>query len=149
MMTTTALRLPEDADPTCAELLASRPALAMHAMDGLLLEDVPLNAVADAAGTPTWVLSAGTIRSRLAALCRALDAAGQNGELTTAAAASRAPARAPSLRQGSLRERDASRINALRLLCIRIHSGYSYTLRTHQRSAVHLFEVTCISATHL
>lgn len=75
-MTATALHLPETADPTAAELIAARPALSMHAMDGLLLEGVPLNAVADAAGTPTWVLSAGTVRGRLAALRRALDDAG-------------------------------------------------------------------------
>ncbi len=75
-MTATALRLPETADPTAAELIAARPALSMHAMDGLLLEGVPLNAVADAVGTPTWVLSAGTVRARLAALRRALDGAG-------------------------------------------------------------------------
>ena len=30
----------------------------MHAMDGLLLDDVPLNRIADAVGTPTWVYSA-------------------------------------------------------------------------------------------
>ena len=41
-------------------------------MDGLLLEDVPLNAIADAAGTPTWVISAGCLRTRLAALQDAL-----------------------------------------------------------------------------
>ena len=77
-MTTAAAvaRLSEPGDPTFAELLAARPALSMHVMDGLLLEDVPLNAVADAVGTPAWVLSAGTIRSRLAALRRALDDAG-------------------------------------------------------------------------
>ena len=72
----TAVQLRPDTDPTTAELIAARPALSMHAMDGLLMEDVPLNAVADAAGTPTWVLSAGTIRSRLATLRRALDNAG-------------------------------------------------------------------------
>lgn len=57
--------LPDDADPTAAELVAARPHLSMHAMDGLVVEDVPLNAVADAVGTPTWVLSAGAIRGRL------------------------------------------------------------------------------------
>ena len=60
--------LPDDADPTIAELIAARPHLSMHAMDGLLVEGVPLNAVADAVGTPTWVLSAGAIRTRLRAL---------------------------------------------------------------------------------
>jgi diaminopimelate decarboxylase len=44
----------------------------MHAMDGLLVEGVPLNAVADAVGTPTWVISAGCLRARLAQLQTAL-----------------------------------------------------------------------------
>jgi diaminopimelate decarboxylase len=59
-------------DPTDADLIAARPQLRRHAMDGLLLEDVPLNAIADALGTPTWVYSAGTLRSRLAELTTAL-----------------------------------------------------------------------------
>lgn len=60
------------ADPTAAELIAARPHLARHAMDGLVMEGVPLAAIADALGTPTWVYSAGTMRSRLAALTKAL-----------------------------------------------------------------------------
>ena len=40
------------AEPTAAELIATRPHLSMHAMDGLVMDDVPLNAIADAAGTP-------------------------------------------------------------------------------------------------
>ncbi len=64
--------LPLDPDPTFAELIAVRPHLSMHAMDGLLMEGVPLNAVADAVGTPAWVLSAGSIRGRLRALQLAL-----------------------------------------------------------------------------
>lgn len=64
--------LPLDPDPTFAELIAARPHLSMHAMDGLLMEGVPLNAVADAVGTPAWVLSAGSIRGRLRALQAAL-----------------------------------------------------------------------------
>ena len=44
----------------------------MHAHDGLMLEGVPLNAVADALGTPVWVYGAGTLRRRLAALQGAL-----------------------------------------------------------------------------
>lgn len=71
-----ALRAHDPADPAAAELIAARPHLAMHAMDGLLMEGVPLNAVADAVGTPTWAISAGSIRARLAALRRALDDAG-------------------------------------------------------------------------
>ena len=64
--------LPLDPDPTFAELIAARPHLSMHAMDGLLMEGVPLNAVADAVGTPAWVLSANSIRGRLRALQDAL-----------------------------------------------------------------------------
>ncbi|HTW28306.1 MAG TPA: diaminopimelate decarboxylase [Acetobacteraceae bacterium] len=51
-------------DPSIADLLAARPYLSMHAMDGLILEDVPLATIADALGTPTWVIGAGTIRAR-------------------------------------------------------------------------------------
>lgn len=63
-------------DPSIAELIAARPHLSMHAMDGLVIEDVALNGVADAVGTPCWVYSAGSIRTRLAALRNALDRAG-------------------------------------------------------------------------
>ena len=68
--------LPDDADPTIAELIAARPHLSMHAMDGLLMEGVALQAVADAVGTPVWVISAGNVRGRLRALRAALDGAG-------------------------------------------------------------------------
>jgi diaminopimelate decarboxylase len=60
------------ADPSVAALLAARPHLAMHARDGLVLEEVPLNAIADALGTPVWVYGAGTLRRRLAELAAAL-----------------------------------------------------------------------------
>jgi diaminopimelate decarboxylase len=70
------LALTPDADPTAVELVAGRPHLRYDAMDGLLVEDVPLNAVADALGTPTWVLSAGALRGRLARLQDALAGAG-------------------------------------------------------------------------
>ncbi len=56
------------------ELLAARPALSMHARDGLCFEGVPLNAIADAHGTPVWVYGAGTMRARYAALTAALEA---------------------------------------------------------------------------
>jgi diaminopimelate decarboxylase len=59
-------------DPSTAELIAARPHLKLHAMDGLLMEGVPLNAVADALGTPSWVYSAGCLRARLAELTAAL-----------------------------------------------------------------------------
>jgi diaminopimelate decarboxylase len=55
-------------DPSIADLIADRPALSMHAHDGLLLEGVPLAQIAREVGTPTWVMSAGTLRARLAAL---------------------------------------------------------------------------------
>ena len=65
---------PDEPDPTA--LLAARPAFAMHAQDGLCFEDVPLNAVADAHGTPVWVYGAGSIRARHAALEQAFRDAG-------------------------------------------------------------------------
>ncbi len=51
-------------DPTLDELLAARPHLSMHAVSGLMLEGLPLQAVADALGTPTWVTGADTLRAR-------------------------------------------------------------------------------------
>ncbi len=68
--------LPPTFHSTAAGLVAARSHLRYHAMDGLLLEDVPLNAIADELGTPAWVLSAGTLRTRLAQLRAALDDAG-------------------------------------------------------------------------
>lgn len=65
----------DTADPTIAELIAARPGLSLHAMDGLLLDDLPLNRVADEVGTPTWVYSAATMRARYRALTTALGAA--------------------------------------------------------------------------
>ena len=64
------------ADPDIAELLAARPWLRMDAMDGLMVDGVALNSIADALGTPTWVYSAHVLRARLAALRDALDVAG-------------------------------------------------------------------------
>jgi diaminopimelate decarboxylase len=65
-----------DPDPSFAELLAARPHLAMHAHDGLLVEEVPLARIAAVAGTPTWVYSAGALRRRARALKAALAGAG-------------------------------------------------------------------------
>jgi diaminopimelate decarboxylase len=65
-------RAPSDADPTGAELIAARPHLRMDAMDGLLIEDVALNRIAEVVGTPSWVYSAGTMRARARALRAAL-----------------------------------------------------------------------------
>ncbi len=63
-------------DPSPADLIAARPHLRMHAMDGLTLDDVPLNRIADVVGTPTFVYSAGTIKGRYRALTGALADAG-------------------------------------------------------------------------
>lgn len=69
--------VPADAaEPTPAELVAARPFLFMHAMDGLLLEGVPLAAIADALGTPCWVYGAGAMRARLAELTAAMTPVG-------------------------------------------------------------------------
>ena len=64
-------------NPGPAELLAARPHLEMHAMDGLLLEGVSLAAVAAEFGTPCWAYGAGTLRARARALRAAF--AGQAG----------------------------------------------------------------------
>src|SRR6185312_858242 len=69
------------ADPTIAELLAARPHLRMHAMDGLTVEGVPLNRIADAVGTPTWVYAAGAMRARARDLRTALRTAGLDTSL--------------------------------------------------------------------
>ena len=63
-------------DPSIAELIAARPHLAMDAMDGLMMDGVPLARVADALGTPAWVYSAGVMRTRYRALAGALDGLG-------------------------------------------------------------------------
>ncbi len=65
-----------DPDPSFAELLAARPHLAMHAHDGLLVEEVPLARIAAVAGTPTWVYSAGALRRRARSLKAALAGSG-------------------------------------------------------------------------
>ena len=63
-------------DPSPDELIAARPQLSRHASDGLLLDGVPLNRIADAVGTPTYVYSAATMRRRYASLTGALRQAG-------------------------------------------------------------------------
>jgi diaminopimelate decarboxylase len=62
-------------DPSPGELIAARPWLRHDPMAGLLMDGVPLAAVADAAGTPTWVYSAATMRARYRALAAAMEAA--------------------------------------------------------------------------
>ncbi|HTQ71612.1 MAG TPA: diaminopimelate decarboxylase [Acidocella sp.] len=63
-------------EPDLQDLLAARPQLEMHAQDGLCLEGVPLNAIADQHGTPVWVYGAGTMRARFVALRDAFKAEG-------------------------------------------------------------------------
>lgn len=63
-------------EPTAAELIAARPHLRMHAMEGLLIDDVPLNAIADGVGTPVWVYSGSAMRRRYRMLAAALTGAG-------------------------------------------------------------------------
>ncbi len=70
---------PKD-DPTPAELIAARGDLTMNAMDGLTLDGVPLNSIAETVGTPTWVYSAGTLRARYRALAKALKDAGLDAQ---------------------------------------------------------------------
>jgi diaminopimelate decarboxylase len=63
-------------DPSIQELIAARPWLKPDAQAGMLLDDVPLAAIADVVGTPTWVYSAATLRSRYRALTAAMADAG-------------------------------------------------------------------------
>lgn len=63
-------------EPTAAELIAARPHLSMHAMDGLVMDDVPLNAIADGVGTPSWVYSASEMRRRFRMFAAALNQTG-------------------------------------------------------------------------
>ena len=71
-MATPAFAAAEDDDATIAALIAARDHLPFDAFDGLLMEGVPLNRVADVLGTPAWVYSAGAIRRRLKALTEAM-----------------------------------------------------------------------------
>jgi diaminopimelate decarboxylase len=73
-----ALTTPVDnaTDPSVAELIAARPWLRYDAMDGLLLNGIPLVAIANAVGTPTWVYAAETMRARYNALTAAMTDAG-------------------------------------------------------------------------
>ena len=78
---------PETPDPDFADLLALRPHLKGHAMDGLTMEDVPLAAIARDHGTPTWVYSAGALRRRARLLLSALRDAGLDASVHFAAKA--------------------------------------------------------------
>jgi diaminopimelate decarboxylase len=63
-------------DPSPAELIALRPWLYNHAVNGLLLDGLSLTAIANTVGTPTWVYSAATIRQRLGSLKEAMATTG-------------------------------------------------------------------------
>ncbi len=67
----------ERGGPTVRELLdARRDTLAMDHRQGLCCEGIPLAAIADATGTPAWVIGAATIRARYRRLARAMSEAG-------------------------------------------------------------------------
>lgn len=66
---------PNDSEPGAQELIAARPAFTADALDGLLFEGVALAAVAQAHGTPVWVMGSASLRARLARLRRALPEA--------------------------------------------------------------------------
>ncbi len=68
-------------EPSIGELIAARPHLAMHAMDGLVIDDVPLNSIGDAVGTPTWVYSAASMRGRYRSLAAALSEVGLDAHI--------------------------------------------------------------------
>jgi diaminopimelate decarboxylase len=72
---------PINCAPDLAALLAARPSLAMHAQDGLCFEGVPLNAVADAYGTPVWVYGAASLRGRYQTLADSMAAAGLHAHI--------------------------------------------------------------------
>ena len=61
-----------NAEPTVRELIAARPSLAPHVQHGLLFEGIPLAAIADAYGTPTYITGAATLRQRAARLRAAM-----------------------------------------------------------------------------
>ncbi|NHO33216.1 diaminopimelate decarboxylase [Acetobacter fallax] len=63
-------------DPTVRELLATHPQLTLDVQCGLMMEGVPLSAIADEVGTPCWVMSAGTLRARAQRLSGAMMQAG-------------------------------------------------------------------------
>jgi diaminopimelate decarboxylase len=68
-------------DPSAAELLALRPHLRLHALDGLAMDGVPLGRIADVVGTPTYVYSAGAVRGRYRALSAAMGDAGLDAHI--------------------------------------------------------------------
>ncbi len=117
-------RTAADGQPSIRELIAARPPLRLHAHDGLLLEDVPLGQIAASLGTPAWVIGAGTIRARLAAMAAALDgldahihyAVKANDHLAVLALMAEAGAGADVVSEGELRRARAAGIPASRIV---------------------------------
>ena len=64
------------AEPTAERLIARRAPMLSWGPAGLLMEGVSLDAIAEALGTPSWVIGAATIRARYRQLDRALRARG-------------------------------------------------------------------------
>lgn len=120
-----AASLTED-DPSMAGLLARRPQLSMQTAGGLMLEEVPLHAIADTLGTPVWVTSAGTLRLRYRRLRAALDEAGldasvhyavkANDHLAVLRVLSAEGAGADVVSGGELRRARAAGIDAARIV---------------------------------
>jgi len=121
--------------PGIAELIAARPHLHLHAMDGLVMDDVPLQHIVDTVGTPTWVYSAGALRSRYRALTQALADAGldahvhyavkANDHLAILAVLGRAGAGADVVSEGELRRARIAGIPASQI----VYSGVGKTER--------------------
>lgn len=113
-------------DPSAAELLALRPHLRMHAMDGLCVDDVPLNRIGDVVGSPTFVYSASAIRGRYRALTQALSGSGldahvhyavkANDHLAILALLAREGAGADIVSEGELRRARHAGIPAQRIV---------------------------------
>lgn len=89
-------------DPSFADLLAARPALAMDPIAGLMVEEVSLARIADVVGTPTWVYSATTLRRRARMLKDALADAGLDASIHFATKANPALAVVNLLHQDGL-----------------------------------------------
>ena len=119
-------------EPDIAALVAARPNLSLHALDGLVLEQVPLARVADVLGTPAWVYSAGTMRGRLAGLKAALAGLAQvhfavkaNDHLAVLRLMTAGGAGADVVSEGELRRARAAGMPANRI----VFSGVGKTAR--------------------
>jgi diaminopimelate decarboxylase len=122
-------------DPSFADLIAARPHLRLHAMDGLVMENVALLQIAHTAGTPTWAYSANALRTRYHALTAALKTTGldahphyavkANDHLAILALLNREGAGADVVSEGELRRARAAGIPADRI----VYSGVGKTER--------------------